>query len=726
MSGLVETGGTRPAAAAATTVKRITTQATRKHDNIYDPVYVSSSGDRGHYMKYNANMMTNLQRRPVYKNMFSDYRPAHDVAFKPDKTGVPILPPSGLHKTMSATEHHTVTGTDLTKYFKRPNVPFLHDMQNQVLMTTTQSDSKQVTSKKEIVHIQTPRVRAVGVQTLYRDSETQTDPYTPDYILPEDTPEPEILSIAHFSQANGMLPVAQHEVDIINRMRDKKKFMDSLPEITDEKSLEKRKAMLAAQEKREWKYREQEMKEEQNAKLQMLIEKIRKRDERAEEYLSRRQELLVQAKLRQRTDKLQEMHMKRVKGFRKMGKEAKAQPKRTNRDMIAEYADHDSEIYAPLRRVGKLPAKNQVVDYGIPLIQDSHGLNLLEQRISHELKPKKVKIEDEVLDRRGKIVKSHLEHVDRIIQGKDVDAGAENIKNLYKKLQPNVRPKTPEISTEPDAQRDSAATFLQKFIRGRAMQNEMYEQKKRYLPLIRELQIDEKLQKEGAHATEKSLQRQNYDGRKAEETQTGLGDSKLNNALSLGIDLLSGHNIFQTLSRISHYAKEVEAKKLRIAQAKAKKQRDAAEKKVREADQRTRREEEKIAAEQRAKLAKERQIEDFPEKPASSSAKLDGFLDNLSKAAAADASLSSEADPRPTEKDREVVADLVNNYLLPEVATRHLASKKAKQAEGKENEKKVGDGGGQGRNKDSAAAEDVLATAVASVREEVNVEGSSP
>lgn len=41
--------------------------------------------------------------------------------------------------------------------------------------------------------------RTVGVQTDYRDSETQTDPYTPEYVLHPGAAIPEILTLATFS-----------------------------------------------------------------------------------------------------------------------------------------------------------------------------------------------------------------------------------------------------------------------------------------------------------------------------------------------------------------------------------------------------------------------------------------------------------------------------------------------------------------------------------------------
>jgi len=618
------------------------TQVTRKYDNIYDPVFYSSSGATAHIKRYNAAMA--VQRVANYENMFSDVRPAHGYAFKTPKH-VPDspLPPSGTHKSLDITAHQSPQGRDLAKFIKRPNVPYVHHAQTSAMMAAQTIRNNQPVSKKripsKIIEVSTPRVKTVGVQTLYRDSETQTDPYTPDYILPEGE-EPEVLSISQFSHANGMLPVSMHEVNIIKRMREKQDYLENLPEITDEKSMELRKRMLAAQEKKEWKYREDQMKEEQNAKLQQLMDKLRARDDAAQAYLNRRLEKLKQAKLGARNDSLASFHRKRVKGFRQIGKEAKSKPKKTKRDFISEYADFESQVYVPITRIGRMPAKNQVVDYGIPLIQDFQGLSALEQSVSGKIKPKNLKPADEILKRRDKITKGHLDHVDQIVNGKDSGVSGQSIENMYKNIQPNVRPSTPEIAAEEDSGIYEAAVLLQKLIRGRAVQNEMYEQKARCLPLIKELQIDEK----DAPGSE------------------GSGDITNVDILSSGTDLLSGMFIAQTLSNVGGYAEELaeyERKQALLKKERKRKKEERARQKALEAKKRLQEEEE------RKQKAAER-LSQIPSEVSEPSKNVLTFAKNVAvvEKAIDDGSISKEADE---DKDREIVTKLVNEHILPEV-----------------------------------------------------------
>lgn len=49
----------------------------------------------------------------------------------------------------------------------------------------------------------TPATRTVEVQTDYRDSETQTDPYTPEYVVRPGS-QPELLTLATLSYGNNI------------------------------------------------------------------------------------------------------------------------------------------------------------------------------------------------------------------------------------------------------------------------------------------------------------------------------------------------------------------------------------------------------------------------------------------------------------------------------------------------------------------------------------------
>ena len=45
-------------------------------------------------------------------------------------------------------------------------------------------------------HVEEPKTKTAEVQTIFRDSEAQTNPYTPEYIIDKEN-VPEVLSIAN-------------------------------------------------------------------------------------------------------------------------------------------------------------------------------------------------------------------------------------------------------------------------------------------------------------------------------------------------------------------------------------------------------------------------------------------------------------------------------------------------------------------------------------------------
>ena len=74
-----------------------------------------------------------------------------------------------------------VTGQLRFKYFKRPVVPFLHSVPAEILLAPVNGeDNVPQTAGNENEAV--PAHRTVACQTVYREGETQTDPFTPDYI----------------------------------------------------------------------------------------------------------------------------------------------------------------------------------------------------------------------------------------------------------------------------------------------------------------------------------------------------------------------------------------------------------------------------------------------------------------------------------------------------------------------------------------------------------------
>lgn len=93
--------------------------------------------------------------------------------------------------------------------------------------------------------------------------------------------------LQHLTYGKG-LPASMEEVNLIHKLREKRAFEKSLPEITDEASFQLRKKMLEERELKEWEAREEEMKKEQEERLAVLMKNLRARDEKQQEQVQAR------------------------------------------------------------------------------------------------------------------------------------------------------------------------------------------------------------------------------------------------------------------------------------------------------------------------------------------------------------------------------------------------------------------------------------------------------
>lgn len=135
-----------------------------------------------------------------------------------------------------------------------------------------------------------PRSRTVGTQSLYRESEAQTIPYSPDYVIPEEVGEkqatlmekyntdvPEILTLQKLKFANG-LPPGLNELNHIDKLREKRAFEASLPPLHDTEQLPRRRAMMDVWEEKEWAERDREIEGLQEERLGILANALEVRE----------------------------------------------------------------------------------------------------------------------------------------------------------------------------------------------------------------------------------------------------------------------------------------------------------------------------------------------------------------------------------------------------------------------------------------------------------------
>jgi hypothetical protein len=142
-------------------------------------------------------------------------------------------------------------------------------------------------------------------------------------------------------------------MELISQMRDKRAFLNALPPTSDEASFSLRRKLMEEQEVRDWEKRENQIKEHQNDRLNLLQSALVEREKETEEKHAQRTEEIRLKKTENKERALAKIQRKRIKVLRKMYKARKnVEIKGLKRDIIEEYANFGSSVYAPITREG--------------------------------------------------------------------------------------------------------------------------------------------------------------------------------------------------------------------------------------------------------------------------------------------------------------------------------------------------------------------------------------
>ena len=584
----------------------MTIQANRAYDHIYDPHYITSHGN-DHYRQTSKAVMSaaRITRVPDDKYLFSElpHYPRHTIQVNnkevlPETLDVHWLPPE-LKRPVHAGEQN-VDGKFRHKFFARPNKQMLSTLPHIVMYAMKTKGAVPLDGAT----LAEPLTKTVGTQSVYRESEAQTDPFSPEYMI-ADGQVPEVLRLTHLAYGAG-LPATEAELLIIERTRQKRLFTMMLPPATDQCSLDIRMALMEAQEFRDWADRERNIRELQEQRLVLLAEALQSRDERRELELSDKVDRTRVRKEEERDRFLANCQRERTKVLRKMEKERKGQElagTMQKKDVIANHSDHTSQVYAPLARLGYVPDSHTAkIEVQPADLMTFPGLVQLEQ----SLPPSVLKAVDKHPREIGKKqktsyqIRKELELSTALKQAMDTvkkdlqQPTAEGEKTLEQGLagtaggaQKQVKarsqfdvPDSPkagggEVLPEEEEQ-EAAVLLLQRIIRGRAYQNQMFEGKEKRLDLINELRAAERYKETATTVEEKRMIDQLRD--KAFE---GVLESIQGSVLSESLDQLSKELLrFQEERRIAAMVKLAERdRQLRQAQESGRRQ---AEERLRE------------------------------------------------------------------------------------------------------------------------------------------------
>ncbi|KAJ8013175.1 hypothetical protein DPEC_G00050550 [Dallia pectoralis] len=498
--------------------KRVRRQ--RAHDYLYDPVY-TVSGEVDHAkacMKAHSNL-DRLRKVPVYGSMFS-HLPHHPrYTLRLDTTDpVPVfidrrwrgrteqrrealqkfagVIPGGPFQ-VGGSEDSSVSGADRWKYFKRPLFTFSQQVHPNVIFTLPRANSTVDGGNERVA---SPFWRTVGVQTDYRDSEAQTDPYSPEYVVRPGSASPELLTLATLSWGRG-LPVGLAEVEMIERARVKRAWEATLPPLNNLSQLDKRKRMMDEMERKEWAFREDEIQKLKEARLALLTDVLRHREEVQQEATVDRLLLQHSQLQRDKENRLKKIHKDYIISMRKLtAKRRNVEGKLERRDIIKEYSDYSSQTYAPLSRVGQFPdrhsernvVKSRYLDTYQGLLELEAGLPVwVTEPCIKAPRPKASKGFAKRYERREvDLLKTH--------QAPETHVEEKPLRFLIRTEKPVPRPQSPVVDPPPEGneEKELAVIFLQKLLRGRRIQNQMFEGKEKHLELIQELRTTNALLRE--------------------------------------------------------------------------------------------------------------------------------------------------------------------------------------------------------------------------------------
>jgi len=278
----------------------------------------------------------------------------------------------------------------------------------------------------------------------------------------------------------------------------------------------------------------------------------------------------------------------------------KSETKSTKRDVIAEYADFTSQVYAPLARHGHVPDSNTArIEVQPADLTTFPGLVQLEQSLpAHVLRAadkhpkemtKKTKSSYQVrkdlemataLKTAMDGIKKELQQPDEAKDGASSTATAGGMKKIHVRNILGIdRPETPRMKDDvlpEEEEQEAAVLLLQRIIRGRAYQNLMFEGKEKRLDLINELRAAERFAE-----TATTVEEKRYVDQIKEKAFEGVLESIQGSVISQTLDQLSKELLrFQQERRIAAMVKLAEKdRQLRQAQESGRRQ---AEERLRE------------------------------------------------------------------------------------------------------------------------------------------------
>uniref|UniRef100_A0A671W4K8 Cilia- and flagella-associated protein 91 n=1 Tax=Sparus aurata TaxID=8175 RepID=A0A671W4K8_SPAAU len=469
-------------------------------------------------------------------------------------------------------ENCHVTGADNWKYYKRED------------FIPTGGNNAQ----------QQPTHFTVGVQTDYRESETQTDPYSPEYVVQPGTTPSELLQLAALTWGRG-LPAGLAEVEMIQRARAKRAWEATLPPSDDLSQLDKRRRMMEEMEAKEWAFREGEIQKLQEARLDVLKDLLKRRDEAQKEVTSQRLYQIYSKHLKEKEAKQHKIHNDYMRSLRKVEAQWRnVEGKLERPGIVRDFTD--CKTYT-LRTTRDTFTDGDTRNNGLKsyYLDTYEGLLKLEAGLSPSVLKPQVKTPKQVKPSSSRAVEVMMEYKVKLptvapqALRKEMNEQEKPLRFLVKKEKPVPRPVSPRVEETPEGEEETelAVIYLQKLLRGRSIQYEMFKGKENHQELIQELRTVHALQRE-----EQELHRADKELVITLKKQRDEQRHKASQARVVGAEL---EHLFDTLSKeLIHLQEERRIHAFTLLAERERRLREAEESGRRQVEECRRREEDEI------------------------------------------------------------------------------------------------------------------------------------
>ncbi|CAG5865697.1 unnamed protein product [Menidia menidia] len=651
----------------------------RVYDHLYDPVYtVSSEVDhtKANHRAYASK--DRVRRVPEFASMFSD-NPSYTVKLDPAE---PVPAFNDYHWTGHAEQHKEalqqlagiipnaqkrkqchVTGGDYWKYLKRPLIPFAQQFPSDVIFAFLREDVGATDGKDAQ---QQPAQCSVGVQTDYRESETQTDPYSPEYVIQPRTTPSELLQLAALTWGHG-LPAGLAEVEMIERARAKRAWEATLPPLDDLSQIDKRRRMMEEMEAKEWAFRDGEIQKLQEARLAVLTDLLIQREEAQKNATFERLNEIYSKNNKDKETKLRKINNDYFRALRKL--EAKRNCVEGKRPNIGIH----SQRYSPPAHMGSI-TNSTTHEWESHYLGTYEGLLELEARLNtsvpkpqtKESKPKVRKYRNKSLACRAvELLEEYKAQKEEMNKPKTKEVSRFLIRNE----KPEPLPVTPRVEKPPegDEETELAVINLQKLLRGRSTQYQMFKGKENQPELIQELrtiyalqskeQEQQRAEKGAIIALKKQRDHQRHQDAQKDAFYAAFEGAEL-------------EQIFDTLSKeLIHLQEERRIHAFALLAERDRRRREAEESGRRQEEERRRRDEDEIFRQvvQVHQDSVDMYLEDVILETLEQAADQQAREEIHRKAKEINDIVYAVQESRDTLQSEEIVSELVYSFLIPEV-----------------------------------------------------------